>query len=53
MTQKSRSKEDQFLPSMRSGRAILYRQIHYMWSVHAPKNQASTEELSSLTICDP
>ena len=53
MTQKSRSKKDQFLPSMISERAVLYRQMHRVRSTHTPKNQISMEELSSLTICDP
>ena len=47
MTQKSRSKENQFLLSIKSERVILYRQMHRVRSAHAP------EKLSSLTIYDP
>ena len=38
---------------MRSGRAVLYRQMHRVRPAHAPKDQVSMGELSSLTTCDP
>ena len=42
--QKLRSKEDQFLSPMRSGRAILYKQMYHVLPAHALKYQVSTKD---------